>query len=121
MNERYENNREKGDRGERVAIKYLENIGYKIIKRNFHYSKIAEIDIIAEENDVLVFIEVKSRYSDEFGNPLLSINSKKIHSLRKAAEAYLYINKITDKDCRFDVITVRFDNNNKIEHITAAF
>lgn len=121
MHENYNSNRNKGDRGEQFAIKYIENIGYKVIKRNFHYSKIAEIDIIAEDDETLVFIEVKSRYSDEYGNPFLSITPKKIQSLRKAAEAYLYFNKIADKDCRFDVISIRFDLNSKIEHIIAAF
>lgn len=115
------NNRSKGDIGESKAIEYLERIGYTIIKRNFHFSNIAEIDIIAEDNDVLVFIEVKSRYSDEFGSPLESITPRKVQSLRKAAEGYLYVNKITEKNCRFDIISIRLDMNNKLEHIREAF
>lgn len=116
-----QNNRAKGTRGEKKAVEYLNELGYKIIKQNFFFGKSGEIDIIAEDGDYLVFIEVKSRYSDEYGDPLLSITPKKQRSLRKVAEGYLYVNKITDKDCRFDVITVRFDKGEKIEHIKAAF
>lgn len=121
MENRVEDNRAKGSRGESLACDYLSKLGYNILKRNFYFGKHGEIDIIAEDGLYLVFIEVKSRYSDEFGDPLLSITSRKQRSLRRAAEGYLYVNKITDKDCRFDVIIVRFDKNNAIEHIKAAF
>ena len=55
-----------------------------------------------------VFTEVKSRYSDKFGDPLLSVTPRKQQNMRKAAEGYLYVNRIQDKECRFDIITVDY-------------
>ena len=100
------NNREVGQKGEEEAAKFLCDNGYKIIKKNFHFGKTGEIDIIAEKDDILVFVEVKTRYNDKYGDPLLSITYRKQKSIRKVAEGYLYINKIRDKECRFDVIIV---------------
>lgn len=116
------NNREKGKYGEDIACRYLESKGYKIIKRNFHFSKISEIDIICEKDDTLVFVEVKARSSTEYGDPILAINEAKQKSLRKAAEGYLYINKINDKACRLDVVLVdTYSNPPKAKHIENAF
>lgn len=98
-----------GQRGEETACKYLESKGYSIIKRNFHFGRNGEIDIIAEKDNILVFVEVKSRTNDAYGDPLLSINYPKQKALRKAAEGYLYINKITDKECRFDVVLINLN------------
>ena len=63
-------NVEKGRIGEDIAKKYLQKLGYKIIDMNWHYSKNAEIDIIAEDGKILVFVEVKTRASLNFGHPL---------------------------------------------------
>lgn len=115
------NTKEKGKKGEDLAVEFLKNLGYQIKKRNFHFGKTGEIDIIAQDKNVLVFTEVKMRSSDAYGDPLLSITYSKQKSLRKTAEGYLYVNKITDMECRFDIITidVRYSPE-KIEHIINA-
>ncbi len=115
------NTKEKGKRGEDLAVEFLKKLGYQIKKRNFHFGKTGEIDIIAQEKNVLVFVEVKMRGSDAFGDPLLSITPAKQKALRKTAEGYLYVNKIYDMECRFDIITIdiRF-NPEKIEHLINA-
>ncbi|MFA6570364.1 MAG: YraN family protein [Bacteroidota bacterium] len=112
----------KGSQSENIACDFLVAKGYKIIKKNFHFGKTGEIDIIAEDKGVLVFCEVKSKYKDAFGNPLEWITPKKQFKIRKVAEGYLYVNKIVDKDCRLDVIVIDFTVNPfKIEHLINAF
>ena len=112
---------EKGNLGEDLATEYLENKGYSIIKRNFHFGKTGEIDIIAEKNDELVFVEVKYRTNRSFGDPLESITPRKAKTLRRTAEGYLYVNKITDKPCRIDIIVIdKSGKNEKIQHIENA-
>jgi putative endonuclease len=116
-----ESTRDKGNKGEDIAVEYLTNKAYKIKKRNFHFGKVSELDIVAEDGDVLVFIEVKTRNSNEFGDPIQSITPQKQKKLRSAATGYLYINKIEDKECRFDVIIVDLRNKNpQIEHLINA-
>lgn len=110
-----------GNNGEELACKYLINKGYKIIRRNFHFGRYGEIDIISEFNNTLIFIEVKYRKSLTFGSPVCAISVAKQKSLRKSAEGYLYVNKITDKDCRFDLIAIDASSGTpKIEHIENA-
>lgn len=100
-----------GNYGEELASKYLTHKGYKIIKRNFHFGKYGEIDIVAEIDDILVFVEVKTRSNTDYYDPILSINYPKQLALRKAAEGYLYINKINNKECRFDVVIIDLSHN----------
>ena len=115
-------NKESGDKGEELACRFLQKNGYQIIKRNWRYSH-GEIDIIAKENNTLVFIEVKTRYNLEFGAPELAVTKSKQSQIRKMSEAYLYINEITDQECRIDVIAILLLGNNtpQINHIKNAF
>ncbi len=116
------NTRSKGKDGETQAIDYLISKDYKILKRNFFFGKIGEIDIIAEDKNTLVFIEVKTRNSNYYGDPLESITLKKQKSIKRVAEGYLYINHIHDKECRFDVICLeKIDGKIKIRHLENAF
>ncbi len=115
------NNRKKGNQGEKEAAEFLSSKGYQIVKTNFHFGKHGEIDIICKRGDVLVFVEVKSRKSFEYGDPLLSITRSKQKSWQRAAEGYLYVNKIQNVECRFDVITVDLSKTpHAIEHLENA-
>jgi len=113
-----------GDKGEVLAAEYLESKGYSIIKRNYRYGK-GEIDIIAKDpqEEGLVFIEVKSRKSLEYGSPEEAITKNKIKQLKRIAELYLYENEIIEILCRFDVIAILMLPNQKpqIEHYVNAF
>lgn len=111
-----------GKTGEDLAEKILIEAGYKIIKRNFRFGK-GEIDIIAMDGSCLVFVEVKYRRNLDFGEPEYAITKSKRRQLKRIAEAYYYINKIEDQECRFDVITILGDikSNPKINHIKNAF
>ncbi len=106
-----------GRKGEDIASSYLEDLGYKIIDRNWHYSKNAEIDIIALDNNTLVFIEVKTRTNLNYGHPFESVSKIKIQKIQKAILAYLSNCKIKYKSYRFDGIAIIGLNNPKIEHL----
>lgn len=115
---------ELGKRGEELALEFLTDKGYELVKKNYRYGH-GEIDLIVKDlsKNVLVFVEVKARYNLELGDPAYAINKKKISQLKKIAELYLYENQIKEIDCRFDVITILFDEpeNPKIEHYENAF
>lgn len=111
------NNAEKGRLGEDTACRYLQECGYTILERNWHYSKNAEIDIIAKENNTLVFVEVKTRANLNYGHPFEAINSLKIQKIHKAITGYLAQSKFKYKSYRFDGIAVIGFNNPHIEHI----
>jgi len=108
--------------GESAACKFLAELGYKILKRNFIYGRIGEIDIVAQDGDTLVFVEVKTRSNYRFGLPEESVNGRKQAQLKKVAQMYYYVNKIQDKSCRFDVVAVDILNGKTtIRHHKAAF
>ncbi len=116
-----QSNRDKGTIGEDFAVDYLEKLGYFIVKRNFTFGKLGEIDIIAEINKVLVFVEVRSKFYYDTPDPINSIGFGKRTKLRKAAEGYLFINKIQDKEMRFDVIILDFSQKpTQVTHIENA-
>lgn len=116
------NTREKGRFAEDIAAAYLEKKGYKIIKRNFVFGRTGELDIIAEISGILVFVEVRSKSSGSTYDPILSIDYKKQKTIKRTAEGYLYVNKITDKECRLDVIIVDLSHKEPdINHIESAF
>ena len=112
-----------GEESERLAAKFLRQRGYLILARRFR-TKLGEVDIVAKDKDALVFIEVRSRNSDEFGAPSESVNYKKQRHIIKSAFIYLAKHKLEDVDMRFDVISVlacREFGAIKIEHIKDAF
>jgi putative endonuclease len=96
-----------GDYGETLACKYLQSLGYKIIERNYRIRG-GEIDIIAQEKGDLVFIEVKTRHSHEFGTPGESITPWKINFLIRALQFYIVQHKKGEVPCRIDAVTVDF-------------
>ena len=115
-----------GDFGEKIARCFLENKSYSILETNYQ-KRIGEIDIIAELNNVLHFVEVKTRTSfsnNKFGAPQESVNYHKQKRLIKTALFYLLENKYSDKtNWQIDVIAITIDKNKKtakINHIKNA-
>lgn len=104
--------------GEDLAVDYLSNKGYVIIERNFH-SQQGEVDIIAKENDSLVFVEVKNYSVRSMGTPLGALRRSKRDSIIHAATTYIYKNNIKNVNCRFDVLAIY--NMEKFELIKDAF
>lgn len=106
-----------GKIGEDIAIKYLENLGYTIIERNFMAVQ-GEIDIIAKDNKELVFIEVKTRTNMLFGRPVEAVNHPKQKHLINTAKYYIHCKHLENEFVRIDVIEVYLTKNNaKINHI----
>jgi putative endonuclease len=112
---------ELGKRGEELAIGFLKKLRYKILEKNFR-CKFGEIDIIAFQGKALVFVEVKTRSSLEYGSPQTSVTPKKRNQLTKVAFFYLQKNRLFAREARFDVVAVEFDSGKKrIELIRNAF
>lgn len=111
-----------GSFGEDIAVDYLQENFYKVIERNYRYGH-GEIDIIAQKDDLLIFVEVKTRKNLEFGAPELAVTKNKQKQIRKIAEMYLIENNKFDLDCRIDVIAILLQKNSnpKIKHIKNAF
>ncbi|MHA8104763.1 YraN family protein [Aquirufa nivalisilvae] len=109
-----------GKQAERVAEEYLRRNHYQILDKNYRTGK-AEVDIIAQIHQTLVFIEVKSLRRTRFGFPEEQINNHKINMLSEAANQY-QIDRKWDKEIRFDSISITFlPQATKLEHFEDAF
>lgn len=109
------NNRKFGDTGEDLACRYLQKQGYEILERNKHYSRFCEIDIIAKHKSTIVFVEVKTRKTNNFGTPLEAITTSKYANIKKGVQFYLAENKV--KNFRIDVIGITIKPEITIEHL----
>jgi putative endonuclease len=109
-----------GKFGEELAVHFLENNGYEILETNWTFDK-AEIDIIAQKENILAVIEVKTRSSLDFGLPQEFVKPKKIQLLVKAVNEYVTHNDL-DVEVRFDIVAIHKENSDfVIEHIEEAF
>ena len=106
-----------GRAGEKRAVKFLKNKGFKILKTNYN-TPLGEIDIIAEDKETIVFVEVKTRTSEDYGLPREAVDRRKQEKYYKTATFYLQREKKMERECRFDVVEVE---NEKINHIFNAF
>ena len=109
-----------GKLGEEIAVNYLMEKGYEILERNWRNIH-KEIDIIARDGRFLVIVEVKTRQTDEYGNPDIAVTRKKQRMLIAAANAYIMRNRL-DIETRFDIISIIFsDGEPVIDHVEDAF
>lgn len=110
-----------GQRGENVAARYLRNLGYTIIVRNFRCN-LGEIDIVAKDGKALVFVEVKTRAVDEPA-PEDQVNTEKRHQITKSAKFYLSRYGIPQPPARFDVVAIVWPDGREpqIRHTQSAF
>lgn len=106
-----------GKLGEDLACKYLQTKGYKIIERNFE-ARQGEIDIIAKDQEELVFIEVKTRSNIAYGKPAEAVNEIKQNHLIKTIEYYIYSRHLEDEFIRIDIIEIYlWKNKYRVNHI----
>jgi len=121
---------ELGKLGEELAVDFLRKNGYDIVETNFVFQK-AEIDIIAQKDNILAVVEVKTRSTVDFGSPQDFVKPSKIKLLVKAMDEYVNVNDL-DFDVRFDIIAItasvrpsvsshKEGNNFNIEHLEDAF
>lgn len=96
-----------GQQGESLACQYLSRQGYKVIVRNYR-TKLGEIDIIAEEQGTLVFVEVKTRRGHQCGHPFEAVTCNKCRQISKVALEYLAETGREGQSARFDVVAISF-------------
>jgi putative endonuclease len=96
-----------GTIGETHAINYLNDLGYKLMVRNYRTPH-GEIDLIMSLDDLLVFVEVKTRKSTSMGFPEVSVNAKKLAHFLESTRYYLSANNCLDANIRVDVISIQY-------------
>lgn len=100
------NNRRQGNEFEVLAADYLKRQGYRILKQNF-YCKMGEIDIVARDEEYIVFVEVKYRKTKSKGSAAEAVNFNKMRKICRSADVWLMLNKCPgDVSVRFDVIAI---------------
>lgn len=115
-----QHNKEKGDDGERLALEYLVEQGYEIRELNWKWYRL-ELDIVAVKGNVIVFVEVKTRYSNTYGEPWEAVNTAKRNSIMKAADAYIKQYDIYEEP-RFDIVSIlKIGQKVTIQHLEGAF
>lgn len=110
---------ELGEQGEADALRYLYEQGFTLRHKNWRFGK-EEIDLIVEDDSCVAIVEVKTRSSNQYGNPEEFISKAKQRHLIKAANAYAEEFDI-EKDIRFDVIAITIHPQYHLEHIAEAF
>lgn len=112
-----------GNRGEAVASQFLKHLGYRILERQMR-GRFGELDLVALDGDVLVFVEVKTRSSTSAGHPTEAITTAKQRKITQSALAYLKRRRWLERRARIDVISVLWSNESsepQIQHYVNAF
>ncbi len=113
-----QNRRQIGTKEEALAAAFLEKQGYRIEEQNFR-CRLGEIDIIARDGSVLVFVEVKFRSNEKYGNPAEAVNFRKQYKICRVADYYRMLHRVWDgQPCRFDIVAIQ---GNAIRLIQNAF
>ena len=112
----------RGAQGEQIAVDYLKRLGYRIQQRNYR-CKQGEIDIIAWDGPVLVFVEVKTKSRTDFGVPQAMVTGQKQAKIVQVAMVYIQERQVRDTELRFDVVAVICppDTAPEVVHMPAAF
>ena len=111
-----------GAAGEKAAAKYLRRLGYRIVTRNYR-CPVGELDLVAVDEDTIVFVEVKTRRQDAAADPEAGITFHKQRRTTRAARYYLMEKSAQDRPSRFDVVAVLLPESGKpsVEHFVDAF
>ena len=119
------NRRSDGNTHEEMALRYLLDRGYRLVKRNFHFGRAGEIDLVMRDGETYVFVEVKARRSHGFGLPEESVTPAKRRRVRKVAAGFIYINALPEAVARFDVVAIDYATGSggepEIRHYIDAF
>lgn len=110
-----------GQEGERLAERYLQKKGYKLVERNYRCA-VGELDLIVLDRRVVVFVEVKTRTSHGFGSPLEAVEFRKQRKMIQAAQFFLSAKGLQQREARFDVIGISWTGREPVvQHIENAF
>lgn len=104
-----------GRLGEKLAADELTRRGYLVVGMNYHASRLGEIDIIAREGGIWVFVEVKTRHSTESGSPEEAVTPRKLERLIQSAEHYLAVQELADAPFRIDLAALELDTDNQLK------
>ncbi len=102
-----------GQLGEKLACDFLRKNGYQIIDQNYR-TRGGEIDIVAKDREMIVFVEVKTRVSTAFGYPEEAIDERKQHKLAMTAECYLSAHHLYDSDYRIDAVGIEMERDGRL-------
>ncbi len=115
------NSKAKGNAGETAAAEFLEQSGISILQRNYRYDR-GEIDIVADDHGIIVFVEVKSRKPGSLETPEESITPQKEEFLKRTAEGYLLEHRQEEHPSRFDLVAVEWEKGKRsIRHLKGIF
>ena len=112
-----------GEWGEAEAQRYLETLGYVFVDRNYRTQE-GEIDLVMQDDDIVVFVEVKTRISNKFGAPEESVSKVKRQRLQRAAWAFLQEHEMLNASWRIDVVAIEASPNRtilRLDHYPNAF
>jgi len=112
-----------GAHGEAIARRHLESLGYRIVDQNVRLPG-GELDIVAWDGPILVFVEVRARRTRAHGTPVESVDWRKRSRIARLAERYLHSRGLRDVTCRFDVIGISWsaeEDGPRVDHIAGAF
>lgn len=110
-------NKNLGRRGEEIAVNFLKHKGYKIIEQNFQ-KRYSELDIVALDGLILVFVEVKTRIGTKFGTGEEAVTPRKIRSLIKSAQYYKLVNPGLPDAMRIDLVSISMHSSQEVEKIS---
>lgn len=110
-----------GKEGERIAERFLQQKGYRLVEKNYRCSG-GELDLIVLDRRVIVFVEVKTRTGSGFGTPFEAVESRKQRRMIHAAQVFLAAKGLQQRDARFDVVGISWLGREPVvEHIENAF
>ena len=110
-----------GELGERIAARYLEHAGWRILARRFRSGR-RDIDLVVQREDLIAFVEVKARTGDDFGDPVEAVNHRKQRELTKSAQTWIDRHGRAGESYRFDVLGVLMKERRVfVRHVSGAF
>lgn len=119
------NRRSEGSVYEQIALRYLLECGYTLVKQNFQFGRTGEIDLVMRDGPIYVFVEVKARRTHSYGTPEDSVTPAKRRQIRRVAEGFVHIMKLDSYEARFDMIAIDYADGNEegpaIRHHKGAF
>ena len=123
--ERKENLRAWGVEQEAIALAYLLEKGYRLVKRNFTFGKAGEIDLVMRDREVYVFVEVKARKNHFRGTPEDAVDERKRTQLKRVARGFIHVSGLKSYEARFDVVAIDYatgaPGKPEIRHLIDAF
>lgn len=114
-------NKRLGDLGERIAARWLSRRGWRIVYRRFRNGR-RDIDLVAQRDELVAFVEVKARKGSEFGDPVEAVDHRKQRELTKSAHVWIDRHGRAEEAYRFDVVGVLLDGERVlVKHVEDAF